>query len=240
MRQLQRALSLIYPPQCPLCETLLDEVGGLCGACWRDTPFLKGLVCDACGTSLPGDADEAIYCDDCLVLPRPWDRGRAALAYRDQGRRIALSLKHGDRLDLVPLAASWMSEAGQDVLAPETVLVPIPIHWTRLLSRRYNQAAELSRGLAKITGLSHCADALLRNRRTPKQDGMSVDQRFANMAGAISPNPKWRDLLDGMSVCLVDDVMTSGATLAVATEALREMGADHVSVLVLARVEKAP
>ena len=89
MLGLQRALSLIYPDQCILCPELVDASGGLCAACWRGMPFLRGLVCDACGARLVGLNDGArAYCDDCLTLPRPWQAGRAAIAYRDTRRRL--------------------------------------------------------------------------------------------------------------------------------------------------------
>lgn len=240
MRQLQRALSLVYPDQCVLCEARVEERGGLCAECWRKTPFLTGLVCDACGVSLPGTDSGQVLCDDCLAMPRPWASGRAALSYRDAGRRVVLALKHADRLDLVPACAEWMARAGRPLLTGDTVLVPVPAHWTRLLTRRYNQAAELCRGLSKVTGLEAVPDALIRTRRTPKQDGMTVDERFANMAEAIRPNPKTMDRVRGRRICLVDDVMTSGATLATATAALYAADADRVCTLVLARVEKAP
>ncbi len=240
MLRMQRALSLIYPDQCILCETRVEERGGLCAECWRETPFISGLVCDACGVSLPGADAGEVFCDECLALQRPWEAGRAALSHRDAGRRVVLALKHADRLDLVPACADWMARAGKPFLTPDTLLVPIPAHWTRLLTRRYNQAAELARGLAKATGLEVEANALLRTKRTPKQDGMTVDQRFANMADAIQPHPKAVPTLRGRKVCLIDDVMTSGATLSSATEALHAAGADRVCILVLARVEKAP
>ncbi len=237
---MQRALSLIYPDQCILCETRVGQRGGLCAECWRETPFISGLVCDACGVSLPGTDAGEVFCDDCLALPRPWELGRAALSYRETGRCVVLALKHADRLDLVPACADWMARAGRAFLTEGTVLVPVPAHWTRLLTRRYNQAAELARGLAKVTGLEVEASALLRTRRTPKQDGMTVDQRFANMLDAIQPHLKTVHALKGRKVCLIDDVMTSGATLSSATEALHAAGAERVCVLVLARVEKAP
>ncbi|TKA95662.1 ComF family protein, partial [Cereibacter changlensis] len=98
---LQAALRLLYPPQCLTCDALVTTDFGLCGPCWRETPFITGLVCDLCGTPLPGeDPGHAVHCDDCLTLARPWARGRAALLYKDNGRRIVLALKHGDRLDL--------------------------------------------------------------------------------------------------------------------------------------------
>lgn len=241
MRGMQRALSLIFPDQCVLCPELVETPGGLCAACWREMPFLRVLVCNACGTSLPGrdDAGE-VYCDDCLSVSRPWATGRAAIAYRGAGRRLVLALKHGDRPELARPAARWMAGAGKALLAHGTLLVPVPIHWSRLLRRRYNQSVELARKLAAITGTEHVPDALVRIRRTPVQDGLGVDQRFANLMDAITPNPKREGRLKGRNICLIDDVLTSGATLSAAATACHDAGASQVSVLVLARVEKAP
>ncbi|MEM8803147.1 MAG: ComF family protein [Pseudomonadota bacterium] len=241
MPQMQRVLSLIYPDQCLACDAQVTHSGALCGECWSNTPFIDGLVCDACGVPLPGSNDgEAAFCDDCLAQPRPWEQGRAALSYSNIGRRIVLALKHGDRTEFATAAAPWLFRAATPLLKHDTVLVPIPVHWTRLISRRYNQAAELSRALAHHAGLPHCPDALVRTKRTRKLDGLTVDQRFATLNDAIQPNPRRSNELKGRNVCLVDDVMTSGATLACATNAAFAAGADRVSVIVLARVEKAP
>lgn len=240
MSRMQRVLSMIYPDQCLVCEAMVATSGGLCGACWRETPFISGLVCDACGVPLPGQSDTVAFCDDCLSLKRPWERGRAALTYRDIGRRLVLSLKHGDRTEIAPSAAQWMAQAGREILLPDTLLVPIPVHWSRLVTRRYNQAAELSRALAQQTGLHHCPDALFRARSTQKLDGLTVDQRFATLVDAIQANPKRQSTLQDRRICLIDDVMTSGATLSCATNAAHQAGADRVFVLILARVEKAP
>ena len=99
MRQLQRVLSLVYPDQCVLCDTRVEQQGGLCGDCWKSTPFLTGLVCHGCGMSLPGTENDHVYCDECLSMPRPWSAGRAALEYKDAGRRIVQY--SSDDLDLV-------------------------------------------------------------------------------------------------------------------------------------------
>lgn len=241
MRGMQSALSLIYPSQCILCAALVEEPQGLCPDCWRQTPFISGLVCDTCGVTLPGrDGGARELCDDCLARPRPWTQGRAALAYRHLGRKIVLALKHSDRTELALTAAAWMQEAGRELLTPGTLLVPVPIHWTRLLARRYNQSAELARALAGLTRLQPCLDALCRNRRTVMQDGMTAAERIANVAGAIRARPRRKELLNGRNVCLLDDVMTSGATLTEAAQACIAGGARQVSVLVLARVEKNP
>jgi ComF family protein len=239
--RLQSALRLIYPPQCLSCREAVESDHALCPRCWRDTPFTTGLVCDLCGVPLQGEAEAGpACCDDCLTIARPWSRGRAAMLYEGNGRRLVLDLKHGDRLDLARPAAGWMARAGAPVLAPDMLIAPVPLHWTRLLRRRFNQAAMLARELAELCGLEACPDLLLRPRRTASQDGRDRDGRFRNVEGAIVLHPRRGTRATGRHVLLVDDVMTSGATLAVAADACLAGGARDVSVLVLARVAKRP
>jgi len=241
MAFMQRALGMIYPDQCVLCGEFVDGQGALCGTCWHEMPFQSGHACDLCGTTLVGDTDgTADHCDECLALPRPWAKGRAALAYRDAGRRLVLGLKHGDRMDLVPVAGNWMARAGADILTDETLLVPVPLHWSRLLRRRYNQAAELAKVIAKLKSLKVAPDALVRTSRTKPQDGMGVDERFRNVEKMIAPATNRKDVLKGRSVCIIDDVMTSGATLSASAQACYAAGVKQISVLVLARVDKTP
>ena len=235
---LRSAVDLILPHQCAACGSLVDGGGAQCGACWRDTPFVSGLVCDGCGVPLPGQDDDGVLCDDCLAHPPAWDRGRAALIYRDVARRLVLGLKHGDRLDLVGPAAKWMAAAAAPLIRPGMVAVPVPVHRWRLVRRRYNQAALLAKAVARRAGLKSLPDALVRDRATGTQDGKSRENRFANVAGAFRVAPRRATALAGCEVLLVDDVMTSGATLTGCTEALRGAGATGVSVLVLARVAK--
>lgn len=235
----QTAVRLVYPPRCISCGDLVESDFGLCGQCWRDTPFIAGLVCDACGTPLPGQGGPvADYCDDCLTIARPWSRGRAALRYHDNGRRLVLALKHGDRQDLARPASAWMARAAQPVLQPDTLIAPVPLHWLRLLSRRFNQAALLAQGVARETGLSWCPDLLIRPRRTQSLGGLDRDARHAMLDGAIRVNPRRADRIAGRPILIVDDVMTSGATLSVATQACYEAGAQDVCILTLARVGK--
>lgn len=236
---MQSALRLLFPPQCISCGEPTDADFGLCGTCWRQTPFITGLVCDRCGTPLPGeDEGRAEACDDCLAIARPWDRGRAALVYRDNARRLVLALKHGDRLDLARPAGEWLMRAAQPILREGMLAAPVPLHWTRLFRRRFNQSALLSRALAGAARLDHCPDLLLRTRRTASQEGRDREGRFANVAGAIRIHPRHRHRLAGRDVLLVDDVMTSGATFAAAADACLGAGAASVSVVTLARVAK--
>lgn len=238
--KLQTALNIIYPPRCVSCGGYVESDHGLCGDCWRQVHFMRGRGCWICGLSLPGDLDlaEQVMCDSCLSAEPPWRRGVAALVYRDTGRALVLALKHGDRHDIVRPAADWMAHVSQDLVQTNMVVAPVPLHWTRLVRRRYNQAGLLSSALAKRLGLPHCVDLLVRRSRTRSLEGCSTDQRFAIVQAAIQRNPwhkkRWLD----RPVLLVDDVMTSGATLSVATKALQKNGNYDVYTCVLARVEK--
>ncbi|MBE0552709.1 MAG: ComF family protein [Rhodobacteraceae bacterium] len=236
---LQATLHLIYPPRCLSCDALVTTDFGLCGHCWRETPFISGLVCDRCGTPLPGqDSGQPEYCDDCLTIARPWNRGRAALLYRDNARRMVLQLKHGDRLDLAGPVAGWLLRAVQPILEPGMLVAPVPLHWMRLFRRRYNQSALVSARLARNAGLDHCPDLLIRRRATPSQEGRDRMGRFANLDGALALHPRRAGRVKGRHVLLIDDVMTSGATFAAAAEACLAGGATAVSVAALARVAK--
>ncbi len=237
--QLQSVIHAIYPPQCVACGDLTDSAFGLCGPCRRDAHFIGDTICDTCGVSLPGEhPGDDLQCDDCMRIARPWDKGRAALVYTGTGRRLVLSLKHGDRSDLARPAAEWMARKVRPLLRNNTVLVPVPLHRFRLARRRYNQAALLAQALAKLMDVAICPDALLRPIQTKPLEGHSRDARFTALADAIVPNPKRADRIAGKSVLLVDDVMTSGATLAASAEAARVAGAGNVSIVTLARVMK--
>ncbi|OIQ33145.1 MAG: amidophosphoribosyltransferase [Alphaproteobacteria bacterium MedPE-SWcel] len=238
--RIQTAVSLVYPARCLNCGGLVDSDFGLCSACWRDTDFISGLVCDSCGIPVPGEDDgQHVECDECLAAPRVWSRGRAAIAYGGQGRRLVLALKHGDRTDLARPVSAWMARAAAPLLAQEPLLVPVPLHWSRLLRRRYNQSALLAQALAARTGCEWCPDALMRTEQTPMLEGRTRQERTTLLEHAIRPHSRMGYRLSGRRVLLIDDVLTSGATLSACTRACYAAGATEVNVVALARVVTA-
>jgi ComF family protein len=232
-------LDLLFPPLCIACR----EPGtshGFCSKCWGEIQFLDGPLCGCCGVpfdvALPG-LEESL-CAACLTRPPAFDRARAILHYSEASRAPILALKHGDRLDLVPGFALWLERAGRALIAEADLIVPVPLHRFRLWRRRYNQAAELARALARRSGRPLDVLTLCRSRPTISQGMMpSARARRRNVLGAFRiANPR---RIAGRAILLVDDVMTTGATAEAAARALKRAGATRVYVLALARVVRA-
>lgn len=235
--RIQTAVSLIYPAQCLGCGGLVGSDFGLCAACWADMHFISGTVCEGCGVPLAGEADGfRLECESCLRHPRPWSQGRSALIYGGQGRKLVLALKHGDRTEVAWTAGGWLQRAAGKLLEGDPIVCPVPLHWTRLLKRKYNQSALLSGALAQRSGLEHIPDLLRRSRRTPPLEGKTRDQRYRLLGAAITAKPGRKDRIKDRIVLIVDDVMTSGATLSACADACLQAGVSEVRVAVLARV----
>ncbi|MEM8538567.1 MAG: ComF family protein [Pseudomonadota bacterium] len=173
-----------------------------------------------------------------MKTPRPWVAGRAALLYQDNARQLVLGLKHGQKTEIARAAGMWMQNAAKGILHADALLVPIPLHWTRLLKRSFNQSAVLANALAKRTGHDVCPDLLLRHKRTVPLDQKSAQERFDVLQNSIRVNSRRALMARNRRIILIDDVMTSGATLTAATEACLAVGSGDVFVLTLARVAK--
>jgi len=161
------------------------------------------------------------------------------MVYDENSRGVVLALKHGDRLEGVPTLAKWMTRAGRQVLAEADVIAPVPLHRWRLLSRRYNQSALLANRIADLSGITGIPDLLVRTRATPSQGGRSRSQRHINVRGAFSIRPGYNEYIKGRNIVVVDDVMTTGATVEACARTLLRGGAHRVDILTLARVVRA-
>lgn len=211
---------------------------GLTPESWGRISFIEAPACDGCGAPFDYDMGHGVRCAACAARRPAFDRGRAACLYDEHSRDLILKLKHGDRSDLSGLFARWLARAGADLVVGADAVVPVPLHRWRLLSRRYNQAAEIARPLAALCGLAYFPDALVRRRATQSQGGKSGAGRRRNIAGAFVVSQSWRRRLDGARLLLVDDVLTTGATAEGCARALKAAGAAQVDLVVIARVKQ--
>lgn len=228
----------VLPSSCIACAAPVAVQGGLCGACFRGITFVAAPFCGACGVPLPhgaaAGADEV--CAACLAVPHAFGRARAALVYDEGAKPLILGYKHFDRTHNAAALAGMMARAGSDLLADATLLVPVPLHWRRLLSRRYNQSALLAAGLARLAGLPHIPDLLVRIRATPSLGDKGAAERAAVLKDAFRLTARHRHRVALQRVLLVDDVLTSGATASECARMLKAAGAAAVDVLAVARV----
>lgn len=235
---LRPLLDFALPPRCPGCGAITAEPHRFCLDCWRSLSFLAEPCCACCGIPFAYPAEAEALCGRCLAQPPAFDRLRAAVAYGEVSRQVALRLKYSGRPGLAETLAHFMLRH----LRPgdvEPLLVPVPLHRWRIWKRGYNQAALIASALSRRAGLPVGLDLLSRTRATPPLRGLGRRERALAVRGAFEVPPRARDRLAGRPVLLVDDVYTSGATAAACARALKRGGAASVDVLCWARVVPA-
>lgn len=229
----------ILPPLCLGCGEIIAQPGALCATCWPSYSFIAPPHCARCGEPFAEELGAGAECAHCLAHAPRFGRARAALAYDDKSKRLILPFKHGDRTDLARACGDWMARAGAELLAEADIVAPVPLHWRRLFTRRYNQAQLLAARIAQQADVRLAPDLLRRRRWTGSQSGLKAKERRRNVRQAFDLSPKWAGRLDGQRVLLVDDVLTTGATVDACVRVLERAGAAGVDVLTLARVVRA-
>jgi ComF family protein len=232
---LRTALDLALPPLCAACREPV-EGKGLCPACWSKLSFITKPYCERLGIPFVYDPGPGILSMEAIADPPAYNRARAAVRFDEISRVLVHALKYGDRLDLAPMMGRWISRAGREVLAEADALVPVPLHWRRLWTRRFNQSAMLAAAVSAASGVPMVTDALKRVKATVQQVGLSRSERAANVQGAFRVPEQGKAAVVGRRLIVLDDVLTSGATVEGCARALLRAGASNVDVLVFARV----
>jgi ComF family protein len=233
------ALGLVVDVALPqLCASCREPVGdaGLCPACWARLSFIAPPYCERLGIPFTYDPGQGVLSMEAIADPPAYHRARAAVRYDEVARTLVHAFKYGDRLDLAPTMGRWMANAGRELLQDAETIVPVPLHWRRQWARRFNQSALLGEIVATASGVPVSYRALKRVKATPQQVGLSQSARAQNVQGAFRVPPDGKADVTGRRLVLIDDVLTSGATMDACARALLRAGAAQVDALVFARV----
>lgn len=236
MLWLKKSLDLILPPRCIGCGEVVTCQGTLCSGCWADIHFITEPACTCCGWPFEFQVEGQLHCASCLAEAPLFDQARAAIRYESKGRDLVLRFKHADATNAVPMFADWMCRMGVSLLRDTDLILPVPLHWTRLFLRQYNQAALLAQYIGFKSEIPFHNTLFKRQLATPSQGHLKRPARRKNIRNAFSVSNQLQHLILNRRITLIDDVLTTGATVNECARILKNYGAHTVNVLCLARV----
>jgi ComF family protein len=238
-RTAKLALDIALPTLCVACREPVDGEG-VCASCWAKLSFIAPPYCPRLGIPFVYDPGPELLSMEAIANPPAYQRARAAVRYDEVARTLVHALKYQDRTDLAPIMGRWMARAGREPLDGADMLIPVPLHWRRAWRRRFNQSGALGRIISRQSGVPLNGNALQRVRATEQQVGLSRPQRASNVQGAFQVSAERQTEVRGRRITVIDDVLTSGATVDACARALLRAKAAQVDVLVFARVVDAP
>ena len=228
------ALNWALPERCPCCGTITPAGGPFCVDCWQQLQFLAPPWCHGCATPFEYDRGADSYCAACLTKPPKHDGIRAAVKYDDLSAKVALRLKYSGKIGLARVIAQQLVRHLPEQ-RDNIIITPVPLHWTRMWSRSFNQSALIGRALSAQSGIAFVPDILVRHKRTPSMRGLNANGRRKAVGQAFSVHPKWSDRLKGSHIILIDDVLTTGATSDGCISVLKRSGASWIQLFCWAR-----
>lgn len=233
---LDRVVEVLLPPQCFGCGSRVEIQGALCAECWNRIQFIEKPYCPQLGIPFPYETGEGVLSAEAIAHPPIYDRARAVASFDDMARHLVHGLKYGDRMECAPLMGRWMARAGKELLADADLIVPVPLYRSRLWWRCYNQSALLATEIGSLGRIPVRLRLLQRIRATKAQTGLRYADRKKNVSGAFQVSSGDENSARGKRILLVDDVLTTGATVGACAKVLKKAGAKDVDVLVFARV----
>ena len=231
-------LNWALPERYPCCGAIIPTGGPFCVSCWQNLEFLGPPWCRGCATPCEFDRGDDAYCASCIAHPPRHDGIRAAVKYDNFSAQVVLRLKYGGKIGLARVIARQLVRHLPDDHV-DLIITPVPLHWTRMWSRTFNQSALIGQELAALSGISIVPDILVRHKRTPTMRGLDVRRRKKAVGGAFAVHPKWQGRVKGLRLILTDDVFTTGATSDGCVSVLKRNGASWVQIFCWARALRA-
>lgn len=236
IRWLQLLFNFVLPPRCLICGKEVSADGRLCSECFANINFITSPYCKKCGKPFEYHlSNKELFCPECLSHKSPFRMCRSAVIYDDNSKKLILDFKFFDHLENKSLLANWLLLAGKDIFSEGVdLLIPVPLHFSRLLKRKYNQSAVLCDALSKLSHIPANYKALRKTKHTLPQVSCNGKQRLKNVRNAFDVfHP---EMVKNKRIVLIDDVFTTGSTLKECARVLKRAGAKSVDALTIARV----
>ena len=231
----KRFLNILLPARCISCGEFVEDVGSLCSGCWSDINFITKPSCDICSLPFEYDKGEDAICGNCMAERPSYDKAISVFVYNNNSSKLITHFKYGDKIHAARSFAKWMVSSARDLLPETDIITPVPLHRVRLFTRRYNQSALLANHMGEMSGVMVITDILSRTKITPPQASLPRRRRLWNVKGVFAVGKKYKEFIKGKNIILVDDVMTTGATVMECANVLKKAGAEKVFVVTLAR-----
>ena len=231
-------LDAIYPPECPSCRVPVETMHNLCTECFAKLRMITKPMCACCGIPFVVPTGEDGKCPECLVEPPAFDRARSVMVYDGTSAPLIHALKFQDQWAGLERYTAMLCAGGADLLASTDFIAPVPLHWRRLWRRKYNQSALLAYGISRKSGILCIPNLLCRTRYTKPQMRLKRSERAKNVRNGFAVSDKFVSEIAGKTILLIDDVVTTGATVDACAMVLKKAGAAQVNVLTLARTVK--
>ncbi len=245
-RVLRAIADTVIPPVCLACSAPVLGADALCPRCWRQVAFIRAPLCDRLGLPMPFGGQPGggpLISAAAAASPPDYDRARAVAVFNTDEtgtvlRDLVHGLKYADRHEARRLLGRWLVEAGRELLPGTDLIIPVPLTRWRLMRRQFNQAAMLAREVSRASGIPTDPLVLFKTKTTPTQVGLTREQRRLNVRGAFAVPEKRREAIRAKNLLLIDDVITTGATVEACARALKRAGAARVDVLALGLVTR--
>ena len=233
LKQIIRLLDNIFPPQCASCHCLVSAPHTLCLKCWQGIEFITEPCCRVCGYPLEQDT---VYCSDiCRTKKLFLTKIKSAVIYNDVAASVIHHLKYQDKTENAIILSNWMYAAGHDMAQQTDLIIPVPLHKAKLLKRKYNQAAIIAKRFAQQAHKPCVFDILTRRKDIMSQSRLSQHERIKNVKGAFYVVN--REKIRNKTILLIDDVVTTAATINECAKVLLLGGATKVMSLTVARAK---
>lgn len=230
----EKFLNIIFPKSCLICNKIISG-GSFCVEDWNKLHFLQKPACNICFQPFEFRVDDEMLCGKCLQKRPEYFKALAVLNYDETSKALVTKFKYFDQTNLAKYFSELMFKQAKEIIPDIDFIAPIPLHKFRIIKRKYNQGALLAKNIGRFANTKVILDLLIRTKNNKPQASLNQIMRIKNVAGIFKVREKYCDEIKKKNILLIDDVITTGATVESCCKALKKAGATRIYILTLAK-----